>query len=266
MQLSALIQELDTLWPRADAADWDRPGLMIGSPAQTIDKVMLSVDVTAAVIEEAIALGADLLLTHHPMFLRGVFELGEDGVKGANAATAIRAGLAIFSAHTNADYQENGVSRSLARAIGLEGLRPLIELSGEGVFGELRTSQTLLQFATHIAKSIPAVAAGLKVAGDPQRMVSRVGLVGGAGDSYLSAVQELDLDVFITSDLRHHPSQDFIEQSKLTGGPALIDISHWAAEWVWLDSAKSELNRLFPTLEIIVSDLNTDPWTFAVMQ
>jgi putative NIF3 family GTP cyclohydrolase 1 type 2 len=82
----------------------------------------------------------------------------------------------------------------------------------------------------------------------------------------LGAVLSSGVDLYITSDLRHHPAQDFSQQSKLTDGPALMDIAHWAAEWVWLDAAKSQLESLVPQVEFVVSEINTDPWTFAVMQ
>jgi putative NIF3 family GTP cyclohydrolase 1 type 2 len=97
-------------------------------------------------------------------------------------------------------------------------------------------------------------------------MISKVGLVAGAGDSYLNLAQGANLDLFITSDLRHHPSQDFVEQTKLTNGPALMDIAHWAAEWLWLEVAQEQLSDKFDSVSFIVSDLSTDPWNFVVMQ
>ena len=117
-----------------------------------------------------------------------------------------------------------------------------------------------------MAKRIPAVAQGVKVSGDPERLISKVAVLAGAGDGYLTAVAQSDADLYITSDLRHHPAQDFAEQGKLGSGPALMDISHWAAEWVWLESAKSQLEKLNSQVEFVVSEINTDPWTFAVMQ
>ncbi len=266
MQLASVISHLDSLWPQSSKEDWDRPGLMLGDPGSDIKRILLSVDVTSEVLDQAIAVGANLIISHHPMFLRGVHDLAEDGFRGANAAKAIRAGIAVYSAHTNADFKEQGVTNSLARAMGLGNLRPMDEISGHGAIGELVTPKPLIEFASSIAKAIPAVAAGVKIAGDPERLVSRVAVLGGAGDSYLNHVLHAGIDVYVTSDLRHHPAQDFIEQSKLNGGPALIDIAHWAAEWMWLDVAAGQLSKLLGDCEILVSDINTDPWTFAVMQ
>ena len=74
----------------------------------------------------------------------------------------------------------------------------------------------------------------------------------------------LDADVYVTSDLRHHPASEFREQAMLVGGPALIDTSHWATEWLWLDVAAEQL-RHAAGVRVTVSDLRTDPWDFAVL-
>jgi dinuclear metal center YbgI/SA1388 family protein len=265
MLLEKLISQFDSLWPPADKEEWDKPGLMLGSLTQDVKRVLLSVDVTRDVTEEAISTGCQLIVSHHPMFMRGVFELSETGIKGAKAALAIRHGVAVFSAHTNADFQTGGVTQSLATKLGLTKLTALESTSSHVVMGEV-DEVSLLDFARLVGKKLPAVAQGVKVAGDPSRMISKVAVLAGSGDGYLPMVAQSSADLYITSDLRHHPAQDFSEQSAITGGPALMDIAHWAAEWVWLDSAKAQLENLIPQVEFVVSEINTDPWTFAVMQ
>lgn len=266
MLLEKLISQFDLMWPLADKEEWDKPGLMVGSPMQEITKVLLAVDITRAVLEEAAELGCQLVISHHPMFMRGAYEFSELGFKGANSAFAIKKGIAVFSAHTNADFQVDGVTQSLAKAIGLHKLTPTPQTNGHVILGETTEPVKLLDFARLVAKRIPAVAAGVKVSGDPDRLISKVAVLAGAGDSYLNQIAETGADLYITSDLRHHPAQDFSEQSRLSAGPALMDIAHWAAEWVWLDSAKSQLEKLDSQVEFVVSEINTDPWTFAVMQ
>ena len=265
MLLEKLISQFDSLWPPADKEEWDKPGLMLGSLTQDVKKVLLSVDVTRDVIEEAISTGCQLIVSHHPMFMRGAFELAETGIKGANAALAIRNGVAAFSAHTNADFQTGGVTQSLALELGLSNLTALESTNSHVVLGEIEQS-SLLDFARLVAKRLPAVAQGVKVAGDPNRLISKVAVLAGSGDSYLPMVAQSSADLYITSDLRHHPAQDFSEQSAIANGPALMDIAHWAAEWIWLDSAKAQLENSIPQVEFVVSEINTDPWTFAVMQ
>ena len=265
-KLSSLVEHFNVLWPESGIADWDRPGLMLGELTSDVKTVLLTVDVTMEVLQQAKSIGANLVLSHHPMFLRGVYSLSESATKGATTAFAIKNEIAVFAAHTNADFAIDGVSSTLARALGLGSLDYLDPATKQGFFGLLSEPITLLEFSRAVAKAIPSVAQGIKVAGDPNRMISRVGLVAGAGDSYLDLAQGANLDLFITSDLRHHPSQDFIEQSRLIGGAALMDISHWAAEWLWLETAQGQLSDKFGAVSFIVSDLSTDPWDFVVMQ
>jgi dinuclear metal center YbgI/SA1388 family protein len=265
-KLSSLVNHFNSLWPESEVADWDWSGLMIGELSSDIHTVVLSVDVTIDVLAHAKKLGANLILSHHPMFLKGAHTLREDSAKGSEAAFAIKNDLAVFSAHTNADFVPNGVSQTLAKALGLGSLDFLDAETKQGVIGTLGKPTTLLDFARAAAKVLPSVAQGLRVAGDPNRKISKVGLVAGAGDSYLNLAQAANLDLFITSDLRHHPSQDFVEQAKLTNGPALMDIAHWAAEWLWLEAAQQQLSDKFESVSFIVSDLSTDPWNFVVMQ
>ena len=86
----------------------------------------------------------------------------------------------------------------------------------------------------------------------------------GAGDAYLAEPAVVGADVYVTSDLRHHPASEARENARVAGGPALIDVSHWASEWLWLESAAAELVAALPGVDVTVSDLRTDPWDFAV--
>jgi dinuclear metal center YbgI/SA1388 family protein len=264
MKISELISFVDKRWPDAAKAAWDNPGLAIGSRSSEVTKVLLSVDVTPDVIREASAISAQLVFSHHPLLLRGVDSVSAETLKGSVISSAIANGVAVFSAHTNADFVTDGVSEILARTIGIVPSGALTS-TGEGVIGNL-PPQRLVDFARAVAKLLPSVAQGVLVQGDPERVISRVGLVAGAGDSYLDAARDAAVDLYITSDLRHHPASDFRDQVLVTGGPALMNIAHFSAEWPWLEQAAAELRAAFPEVEFVVSELNTDPWDFAVMQ
>ena len=90
-----------------------------------------------------------------------------------------------------------------------------------------------------MAAALPATAQGVRVAGDAERPVRRVAVAGGAGDFLLDLVASTDADVYLTSDLRHHPALEFLERN----GPALVDVSHWAAEWTWLPVVRAAVAR-----------------------
>ena len=110
---------------------------------------------------------------------------------------------------------------------------------------------------------LPATATGVRVAGSFERQVSTIALCAGAGDSYLNLALDKGADVYITSDLRHHPAQEVLELAQARNREfALIDISHWAAEYLWLDQAKAEIEIVAPDLAIEVCEIRTDVFDF----
>lgn len=269
-RLASLLAAFEELWPIAGAEAWDAPGLVTGSADQPVSRVLLTVDVTKAVLEEAVDGGFDLILAHHPYIMRGVSSLSEQTQKGALLSEAIRRGVAIYAAHTNADIVENGVSAVLAARLGVSSALPLLPSPtnpavGHGRIGRLESPMRLADFAGQIATSLPSTVGGVRVAGDREQLIQTVALCAGAGDSFIAAAVAQGADAYITSDLRHHVVQDAREQAVITGGtPALIDISHWAAEWLWLEQAASQITGIFEGIQVVVSQLRTDPWDFHI--
>jgi dinuclear metal center YbgI/SA1388 family protein len=268
--LSEFHDVVETLWPTEFAESWDAPGLLSGAPDDEVHRVVLAVDAVQATVENAVATGADVLLVHHPLLLRGVTTVAETGYKGALLAKLIRSRCALIAAHTNADTVDDGTSSVLANRLGLVEQKPIEPGArpgtGIGRAGRLAEPTTLGRLALALGELLPATAGGIRVSGDYEQVVSSVALCGGAGDSLLGHPLVRAADVYITSDLRHHPASESREQSLLAGGPALIDTSHWAGEWLWLDTAAAQLAAALPGLQITVSDLNTDPWDFVVTQ
>lgn len=267
--LRELLDTFEEFWPISGSDEWDAPGLVCGSPNSRISRILLTVDVTDEIVDEAIDGGFDLIVAHHPLLLRGVKTVAEETSKGRILAKAIRGGLAVFSAHTNADIVSRGVSAALAAAFGLDRAEPLVESGigiGHGRVGFLGSEVTLGEFAKGLARVLPPTASGVRVAGSFESPIRTVALCGGAGDSFIEKAYESGADVFVTSDLRHHPVQEVLERARAEERNfALIDISHWAAEWIWLDWAAEDIRGRF-ALQVVVSEIRTDPWDFAVTQ
>jgi dinuclear metal center YbgI/SA1388 family protein len=378
--LSEIVDLLHGWYPPATADSWDAVGLVAGDPDQRVDKVFFAVDPTEPVAREAAEWGAQLLVVHHPLFLKGVHGVARTTPKGRTLGVLQDAGCALLTAHTNADQAVGGVSEAMALALGLRDPRPLrpapsraldkvttyvpvgaadavraalagagagtigdydqasfsspgegrfrplagarpaigtvgeaevvdevriecvlpraararvvaallaahpyeepaydvVELAdpglsaqGTGRIGDVEPT-TLRGFAERVAAALPATAQGVRVGGDLDREVRRVALCGGAGDFLLDEVRRTDADVYVTSDLRHHPAAEFLEHSAhggRAGGPALVDVAHWAAEWTWLPvvearlrSALSEPGAAGDTVSTRVSTVVTDPW------
>src|SRR5438045_3287086 len=111
---------LDEWYPPQHADSWDAVGLVLGDPAVDVRRILLAVDPVAAVADEAVADDSDLLICHHPLFLKGVHGVAATDPKGRLAHRLLADGCALFTAHTNADSPAGGVSESLARVLGLE--------------------------------------------------------------------------------------------------------------------------------------------------
>ncbi|MQA15473.1 MAG: Nif3-like dinuclear metal center hexameric protein [Pseudonocardiaceae bacterium] len=134
---------------------------------------------------------------------------------------------------------------------------------GLGRIGELHAAEPLGAFADRVAAALPATAWGVRAAGDPHRHIQRVAVCGGAGDPLLATAGAGGVDAFVTADLRHHPASEHVE----AGGPALVDVAHWASEHPWCEQAASVIvEALGGTVDVLVSYRRTDPWTIGAAQ
>jgi dinuclear metal center YbgI/SA1388 family protein len=124
-RLADVIAVLDAAYPPTLAQDWDAVGLVCGDPDDKVASVVVAVDPVPDTVDETLTAGAQLLLTHHPLLLRGVHGVGADTPKGALVHRLVRGSAALFTAHTNADAADPGVSDALAEALGLQIEGPL---------------------------------------------------------------------------------------------------------------------------------------------
>ena len=264
--LCEVIEVLETAYPIATAQSWDKVGLVTGDPDQPVHRIHLAIDPTLAVIDEARAAGADLLVTHHPLLMRGVNSVAVTSAKGASVTNLIVADIALYVAHTNADVAAEGVCVALAEACGLTDLEPLAVVEDQplGRVGRLPAALTLGDFAQAMARALPSAPVGIRVSGPPEATVERVAVLGGSGDDLFDAVRASNADVYVTADLRHHPALEAREEAR-GSAPYLVDAGHWASEAVWLPRVAALLREeLGDRVEVEVSDIVTDPWTFVV--
>ena len=278
--LAQVVAAFHDLYPPQLAAGWDASGLVCGRAAAPVKHVHFAVDALAATADEAVEHGAGLLITHHPLLLRGAQFIPDADYKGQVLHTLIEGQCGLLGAHTNADAAIAGVNEALCDALNLTDRTALAEpqtqeLGGEehpvgtGRVGTLPEPLTLRALSERLADALPATAGGLRIAGRPEQRISRVALCGGAGDSLFEAVRSVGADVYITADLRHHPASEFREQELVRGTEcALIDCSHAASESLWLQRAGERLQTLLAerghSITFTVSSLNTDPWDFTV--
>ncbi len=256
-----VVAALERRYPPELAADWDAIGLVCGDPAASVSRVLFAVDPVMSVVDEAMDLRADMIVTHHPLFLRGVHSVAPITPKGRVIHALIGHGIALYCAHTNADHARPGVSDALAAACGLAkttAIDPPGADVGTGRIGDLDEAMSLGELGTRLVIELPGTEHGIRIAGNLAQPVRTVAVCGGAGDSLLELVGDT-ADVYVTGDLRHHRAQDFL----MATGKALIDVPHWAAEWLWLPDAASTLEQDLgaDTVATSVSTIDTSPWT-----
>jgi dinuclear metal center YbgI/SA1388 family protein len=264
---------IEELWPASLTEGWDRVGPVVGRPGNSAERILFAVDPTSAVVDEALAWGATMIVSHHPLLLKPVSSVAASGFKGEVIHRLIEAGCSLVTVHTNGDSAVGGVSDVLADALGLQGAAPLAPAArglpeeGIGRVGELAAPITLGAFAEKVFSILPAVAGGVRVAGDRDAVVHRVAVCGGAGDSLFDHVRAAHADVYVTADLRHHPASE-VREAAGAGTPYLIDVSHFGSEWLWLTPASHALGNVLSdhgfTADIRVSGVNTDPWDFVL--
>ncbi|MEU5641906.1 Nif3-like dinuclear metal center hexameric protein [Streptomyces milbemycinicus] len=273
--LSDVLAALDALWPPERAEQWDAVGTVCGDPDAEVGRVLFAVDPVQEVADEAVKLGADLLVTHHPLYLRGTTTVAASTFKGRVVHTLIKNDIALHVAHTNADRADPGVSDALAGALDLRITGPLVPdptdpagRRGLGRVCELDHPVALRDFAERAAARLPATAQGIRVAGDPDRPIRTVAVCGGSGDSLFAEVRAAGVDAYLTADLRHHPASEAQQAAAMSRGGdglALLDAAHWATEWPWVEQAAAQLDEISDRhgwgLRTHISRTVTDPWT-----
>lgn len=257
MDIGRVVAAIEARYPPATAQEWDRVGLVVGDPAAAVRTVLLAVDCVQATVAEAVAVGAQLMVVHHPLLLRGVHSVATNTYKGGLVHRLIREGIGLYTAHTNADVASPGVGDALAARLGLRDVRPLVaDRPHPARVGRLDPPLPLRSLVTTVEGRLPGTAVGVRAAGDPDRLVSTLAVAGGSGDAFLADAAAAGVDAYLTADLRHHPASEHID----AGGPALLDAPHWATERPWLDALADQL-RADLGLTVVVSDVVTDSWT-----
>lgn len=220
--LSQVVDVLETLYPLRYAEQWDEPGLIVGDLRQPVRNIAFAADPSMAVVDQAIAGGVDLLVCHHPLFFRSVHAVSGLGFRGEIVRKLNRAGCALWVGHTNADAAYRGVGMAAADMFGLVDQRPLVPIDdpnaehpvGLGRVGRLAEPVMLRDFARRVADVLPYTELGVQVCGDLDAPVNTVAVLPGSGDSLFDEVRATGADVYVTSDLRHHPVTDAIEQAR----------------------------------------------------
>ncbi len=235
-------QALYELAPRELAAEWDNVGLLAGRRDRAVHKVLVSLDVTAAVVEEARQWGAELIAAHHPVIFHPVKRVTDQDPAGEILLRLAEHGIAAVCMHTNLDAAQGGVNDALAAALQLEEAAPLEGGGGIVRTGRLPRPVSVPDFLFAVQEALGA--GGLRCT-DGAKPISRVAVGGGACGEFLWAAAAAGCDAFVTADVKYN---QFLDAAAL--GLTLVDAGHFPTEDVVCPVLARHLSERFPELAV----------------
>ena len=244
---------LETLAPRELAEEWDNPGLLAGSAGREVQRILLALDLRPHVIDEAASLGAELIVTHHPILFRGRKNLVEDDAEGALLCKLVRSECALIAVHTNFDSAERGVNDALAEKLGL---REIQSLESGMRLGSVNPTQFRELRAT-VGQRLGDV---VRAYGDPAREIRRVAVLGGAGGGYWRIARKAGADAYVTGEIAYHLGLEAMDE-----GLCVMEAGHAATERPAIGLLKDGLQNALDALQwnVTVIESSQEPFVGA---
>ena len=229
MILQDIINIIESVAPLNYQENWDNSGLQVGNRNAKVNEALLTVDVTESVVNEAIDLGCNLIISHHPLLFRGLKHLTGATPQERCVEKAIRHNIAIYSAHTSMDAYLHGVSGRIAEKLGIPNYRILIPSdtntnAGLGVIGELPTPMTCNALLEHIAHVFATNKAVLRWVEGAANEIKTVAICGGAGAEFVEQAIAQGADAYISADFKYHELQTAHQRIMV------VDMDHWVSE------------------------------------
>ena len=254
MKVRDVIKVIEDFAPLAIQEKWDNSGLCIGSPDAEVSSVLVGLDCTPELVDEAVACGADMIVTHHPLIFSGLKKISPDDLVGAAVIKAISNGISVYAAHTSADKVLAGVSGAMAAKLGLKDVEILDqdgEGTGLGVVGNLPEPLTAEE-AVELVKTAFSLKA-MKASRPIEGKISRVAMCGGSGGSLIGSAMASGAQLYISGDISYH---NFFTKE----GFMIMDIGHYESEIEIVDILFSLLKKNFPTFAVrITQNIYSNP-------
>lgn len=236
VNVADIIKIMEEIAPPAMAEDWDNVGLMLGRRCKAVKKLLLALDITGEVVQQAIAQKADMIITHHPLIFRGLKRVTDNEWQQELLLTLAEKGIAVYSAHTNLDCVSSGVNDVLAKKLHLDNVDVLDSDNGLGRIG-IVPACSLQEFAAMVKKILRA---DYVAVGDAGKQVHKVAVCGGAGSDLISLALLCGADTLITGDIKYHEAQQAV-----FSGLNVIDAGHQPTELPVMDDLADRLSQRF---------------------
>ena len=241
VNVNDILTVIEALAPQRLAEDWDNVGLQVGHPAWAVDRILVALDPTPAVVEEAIQVGARVLVTHHPLIFRPLRNLDLSTVGGALIQRLIAQQVAVIAAHTNLDSVSGGINDVLAERLALVNCTVLLPAAddaqaGLGRVGDLPQPLSLEALVRDFKRRM-----GLNIiryAGRAAARIQRVAVCSGSGGSLVKEFLASEADVFVTGDVRYHDAREIEAHQR-----GVIDIEHFTSERIIVDHLVRHLSH-----------------------
>ncbi len=246
MKIYDIIKEMEELSPIYCAEEWDNIGLLIGNKQSEAKAVLVTLDVTPKVINEAIQKGVNLIISHHPLIFKPLVKITEDDYIGSMVLKLVRSGISLYSAHTNFDSASGGLNDILCNMISLRDLEVLsneLHFNEGGTYGIGRVAHISEEIT--IEKLINKLKTALNIdnviyTGDEKRKVSKIAVCTGSGGSLVQDCINKNIDVFITGEIKYHEAQIAVEN-----GVDIIVLGHYESEFIFVKFVAEHLTKYF---------------------
>lgn len=254
MQKSKFVKIMEKICPPELAEDWDNCGFQVNTEFPELKRVLVSLEVTDAVIREAEEREADLIVTHHPMIFRPIKKVDYNDITGEYIQKLIKNGISVYSCHTSFDKMDGGNNDYLGEVLGLREIEAFDHDNGFCRKGITPRNVKFDEFASHAAKRLGVDRCFFNLVGDLNKDIYSVGWCTGAGGEFLQDAVREDLDLYITGDLKYHEAQ-----MAKAEGICVLDAGHYGTEVNFVDNMAEILNRK-TNLEILKSSVDINPF------
>lgn len=238
-----ILDILNQMAPPELKEDYDNVGLLAGRPDRPVERIMVGLDLTEGLVREAAEWGAQLIVTHHPIFFRGRKNIREDDAEGAAVCALIRENMSLIAAHTNFDNAPCGVNDALAQALGLEDVCVMEHGMRMGVLPEAMTPE---RFCDWTEEKL-ACRARMYVL-SPETLIERVAVCGGAGGDFWLQAARAGAQAFVTGEIRHHDAL-----AGTATGLCMVEAGHYETEHIAIKLLADGLQERINTLQYNVT-------------
>ena len=257
-----IIKEMEKFAPKFLKEDFDNVGLMVGDKEKEVKKILLALDCTLEVIEEAKNNNIDLIITHHPLIFRKPSSITTDTLQGKKIIELIKNDINLYSSHTNLDSAEDGLNETIMNILGFDQSK-VIEVHKNSRDGKKEGLGRIVSLDKEILleELISKVKEKLNISGVKvvvgKSTVSKLAVINGSGQDFFEKAVKMGADCIITGDTTYHYASDYKEM-----GISIIDAGHFASEWLVYLNVINKIKTIFEDVEILISEKTEDPYKF----